>query len=106
MISELADGMVVGGALSAVSFLVGRATGRRAGPQPPKAPEAVCGCEHPLAVHDPQTNRCHGTDRKQQWNKSGAYIGYHDIPCTCRQYTGPRPIDTVFAPRLLPPEGS
>jgi hypothetical protein len=25
------------------------------------------------------------------------------VPCTCRQYVGPRPIDEVFAPRLLPP---
>jgi hypothetical protein len=25
------------------------------------------------------------------------------VPCTCRQYVGPRPIDEVFLPRLLPP---
>jgi hypothetical protein len=26
------------------------------------------------------------------------------VACRCRQYIGPRPIDEVFAPRLLPPE--
>jgi hypothetical protein len=25
------------------------------------------------------------------------------VPCTCRQYVGPRPIDEVFVPRVLPP---
>ena len=29
--------------------------------------------------------------------------GHTWVPCTCRQYVGPRPIDEVFAPRLLPP---
>lgn len=49
----------VGGVLLAVGWLAGRMTrGARTGPSKMR-PLAVCGCGHALALHDPETKRCH-----------------------------------------------
>lgn len=64
---------------------------------------AMCNCRHPLSSHDPDTNRCHETDRREGFYTPGEW-STRDIPCPCRQYVGPRPIDQVFSPRILPPD--
>lgn len=82
--------LTVGAVLFLTGYLAGRIH-RRARPGRTKTPKAICGCTHGLDQHDPDTNRCHGIRR---WDEKN---------CRCRQYVGPRPLETVFAPSLLPP---
>lgn len=65
-----------------------------------KAPKAVCGCGHELAFHDPETQGCHGRNQRVKHNKWGDKIGFEHVPCTCRQYDGPTPLPTVYAPEV------
>ena len=94
--------LVVGAVLVAVGFVAGR-IGRRRPPAPPANPQPVCGCGHPLSQHDTGTNTCYAELRRDTYDKRGRWAGNSWVPCTCRQYVGPRPIDEVFAPRVLPP---
>jgi hypothetical protein len=90
-----------------VSVGVGFTLGRKARKSPAvkeAAPLAlVCGCEHELAYHDPSTNQCHDTVSGTPVFKGGKWA-VPRVQCTCRQYTGPRPIDQVFSPRISFPE--
>jgi hypothetical protein len=51
----------------------------------------VCGCEHHRAMHDPKTNACHG----KEYEGGGVYSR-----CTCRQYVGPEPLPSYYAPEI------
>jgi hypothetical protein len=93
--------LLVGAALLAIGFLGGRLGRRRPGLPPPMTP--VCGCGHALSLHDRETFTCYAELRRDNHDKRGRWTGHSWVPCTCRQYIGPRPIDEVFAPRVLPP---
>ncbi len=96
--------LAAGAVLTHLGVLIGAWRQRRRTPDPAATPTALCGCSHPLAMHDPDTNACHATVKvASRWNKYGDAVGWERPQCTCRQYTGPRPIDQVFAPRVLPP---
>jgi hypothetical protein len=94
--------LAVGAALLAVGFVAGR-IGRRRPPAPPSNPVPVCGCGHALSQHDTGTNTCYAELRREVFDRRGRFTGHTWVPCTCRQYVGPRPIDEVFLPRVLPP---
>lgn len=80
--------------------------GRRPKPPPPNPSAATCGCDHDLAVHDTETGRCTADVRREHYGHTGARSGWEWVKCRCKNYTGPKPIDTVFQPRLqLPPSG-
>lgn len=89
---------------NALAFWAGVALGRRTGKVSarPVPSGPICGCKHELAKHDPQTNVCHEAIPADRYEASGAYrlTGR----CKCRQYTGPRPIDEVFQPRIVLPQ--
>ncbi|MEO3856174.1 hypothetical protein [Acrocarpospora sp. B8E8] len=90
--------MLTGAALLAVGWLAGRYTpARRRMPKPPKA---VCGCDHQFAYHDPATGECHGLNEVDVRNKHGEWIGEEQVRCTCRQYDGPTPLPTYYAPEV------
>jgi hypothetical protein len=59
-------------------------------------------------MHDPETGRCHDLMKGQpiRFDDFDQASAWEKVPCTCRQYIGPRPIDQVFMPRILPPEGT
>ena len=92
--------LVVGGLLVAVGFVAGRLARRRQGPA---IPQAVCACGHPLSQHDPESTTCYAEVARDTYTKRGRWAGHTWVACSCRQNIGPRPIDEVFAPRLLPP---
>ena len=94
--------LLVGGVLLGVGFVAGRLQRRRPGPPPPVTP--ICGCGHPLSQHDPKENTCHAEVARDAYNWMGRWAGHTWVACRCRQYIGPRPIDEVFVPRLLPPQ--
>jgi hypothetical protein len=81
-------------ATTLASYGIGHRRGRRHTSSSPSSSgvKATCGCTHELAHHDPETGRCH-----YAWGFE------RSIKCTCRQYTGPRPIDQVFQPGILMP---
>lgn len=93
--------LLVGGLLLASGFLAGRLGRRKPAAALPVTP--VCGCGHTLSQHDRDTSTCYAELRRDTHDKRGRFTGHSWVPCTCRQYVGPRPIDEVFAPRVLPP---
>lgn len=93
--------LLVGGPLLAIGSVTGRLGRRRAAPAPPVTP--LCGCGHTLSQHDRETHTCYAELRRDTYDERGRWAGVTWVPCTCRQYVGPRPFDEVFAPRLLPP---
>jgi hypothetical protein len=96
--------LVVGGALLAIGYVSGRLAARRARrSRVPATPVAVCGCGHSLSEHDPKADTCHAEVARPAYDRKGRWAGNDWVACRCRQYIGPRPIDEVFAPRLLPP---
>ncbi|MBP2471668.1 NAD(P)H-hydrate repair Nnr-like enzyme with NAD(P)H-hydrate dehydratase domain [Crossiella equi] len=93
--------LAVGGGLLLVGYVAGLLSRRRVRDKPV---EAVCGCTHTMAMHDRETGACHEQiARPRSYSEKGKYLGTVYAQCTCRQYVGPRPIEEVFAPKLLPP---
>lgn len=89
--------LATGAGILAVGFLTGRLGRRKPANGQPKA--AICECSHSLANHDPQDNACRG-----EIKRGNSFDGnVHYVPCTCRQYVGPKPIEDLFAPQYLPP---
>lgn len=56
-----------------------------------KPAQAICQCDHGLAFHDRTTGHC------------GGLAG--DADCRCRQYIGPEPLTTFYAPELADLDG-
>lgn len=93
--------LLVGAVLLATGFGAGRLSLRKPAPPAPLTP--VCGCGHTLSQHDTETHTCYAEVRRDAFDRRGRWSGHTWVPCTCRQYVGPRPIDEVFLPPLLPP---
>lgn len=69
-----------------------------------KPPKPVCGCEHDFSFHDLRTGECHATDKNADaWTSGGSPNHWKWVPCTCRHYTGPIPVDLEFRPPPLMP---
>lgn len=96
---SLLAGVLIGAAAVRIGW-------RRAGPKPV---QAICGCKHPLAMHDKEKGTCAATvgdwHWEEQWDPDAEELVSRRVwkTCTCRQYVGPLPIDSVFVPPLLPP---
>ncbi|MGW0179566.1 hypothetical protein [Nocardia sp. NPDC003345] len=90
--------LAVGAGLLGVGWAAGR-FGQRGRRTARKQLTARCGCGHDLALHDRETGTCHaessrrGTHGLREW-----------VTCPCRRYTGPTPLEDVFASPILPPE--
>lgn len=91
--------MLTGGGLVALGFLIGRfAPARR---RSPKTPKPICGCGHQFAYHDPATGRCNKRSWLEGvWDEKLRREVDKLVPCACRQYTGPTPLPTVYAPEV------
>lgn len=91
--------MLIGGGLTIAGFLLGRLL--PTAPRRPKPIAPVCGCEHSLAYHDPKTGICHGTvEEPTRYSTYGEPRAFQTVQCTCRQYDGPTPLPTVYAPEV------
>lgn len=99
--------------------MFGRNRRRVESPQPP---QPVCGCQHHLSFHDPETGRCGFTQpvytsnyevvvnasgnpvldayRDVQKVKKTSYEGEHQ--CGCQRYIGPEPLTAYYAPEIVP----
>lgn len=64
-------------------------------------PQPVCGCDHHYAFHDPTTGHCHATSKvASKWDYAGYPVAYTHQQCGCRQYVGPQPLETYYAPEI------
>lgn len=94
--------MATGSGLTLVGGLVGYFVRPRRVPESRPGPQQ-CGCTHPLAMHDPKTDECHGQVlRRNMRSKRGDWIGDQWMPCPCRQYTGEKPLDLSVLNQPLP----
>lgn len=66
-----------------------------------EGPQAICGCDDHYAFHDPATGHCHATSKvASKWDSDGIPVGWSHRQCGCRQYVGPQPLDTYYAPEI------
>ena len=93
--------MLDGAFLLFCGAVIGRVT-KKKGRKDPKSPKPVCGCGHHLAFHDPETRACHGMmdGNATQFDDWDAPVAWEQIPCTCRQYSGPEAVPEFFAPEI------
>lgn len=92
--------LAVGAALLVAGFLAGRF---RRPNRTPKEPTYQCTCKHYLSDHDPQTGVCHGTNQQKVY-QDGTFRHFDTVPCTCRNYVGPKPLElTYLSMPPLPP---
>jgi hypothetical protein len=82
--------LVVGAGIALTAYALGRLDHRRRR-APTGEPPPICGCGHHFAQHDPDTNRCHARTEGL-------------LPCTCRRYAGPIPLNRYLAPELTDTE--
>jgi hypothetical protein len=93
--------MLEGAAILAAGMLAGRFWPARRRSQKPKDVQPVCGCDHHLSYHDGKTGECHGTNTSSSaYNDRGIWVGFGQVPCTCRRYSGPEPLPSYFAPEI------
>lgn len=83
--------MLVGTGIFSFGYMTG-VTARRGKNRTVKEVKPICGCNHSLSYHDPDTGRCHG------WHKM---TGYHPNQCACRHYDGPQPLPEIYAPDII-----
>ncbi|MEU1982123.1 hypothetical protein [Nocardia sp. NPDC019395] len=89
--------LAVGAGLIAIGWAGGR-FGLRRTRSARKLP-ARCGCGHDLALHDRAAGTCHAEN-----SRKGIHGLREWVPCNCRRYTGPTPLEDVFSSPILPPE--
>jgi hypothetical protein len=95
--------IVLGALILLAGILIGRfLPARRRAPRIAAPPQPVCGgCNHHLSFHDPATGVCHGTVKQAaQYSPGGNAVVWDQVPCTCRKYSGPEPIDGYFATEI------
>lgn len=92
--------LLAGGGLVTIGILLGRYLPSRRS-HTPKPPKPICGCQHALSFHDRDNGECHATeDVPTRWSIYGDEREWKKVQCTCRQYTGPTPLDTIYAPEI------
>lgn len=88
----LGSGMLTG-------YILGRRAATRERPTPP--PQPVCGCDHHLAHHHPESKVCKAAVQ-QRYQTSGGSWRVRWVDCACQQYTGPEPITSeIWVPPVL-----
>lgn len=94
--------LVVGAGLVGIGWTIGRFGRRGVQDKALAAPSgtSTCGCGHDLSLHDREEGKCHA----EYMRKVGYGSGMREwATCGCRRYTGPTPLDELFAPPVLPP---
>jgi hypothetical protein len=86
--------MLEGALIFLAGILIGAALrslpARRKGPQEPKP---VCGCGHHYSFHDPGKGMMCGHMHYDHGVGS-------NMMCTCKRYSGPEPLPSLYAPEI------
>lgn len=90
--------ILVGIVVTHLGVLLGIHRERARKPAPSPEPTTLCTCDHYLSSHDPETHRC--TEMVDVWRFVREVLQDKKFqePCPCKQYVGPRPIDSLFLP--------
>jgi hypothetical protein len=85
--------------LEGALILIGRLLpARRKGPKAP--PKPVCGCGHHFSFHDREARAC-GYASRPVVRSTSAITEYGDaMRCPCRNYAGPEPMPSYYAPEI------
>jgi hypothetical protein len=97
----IALALLAGAFIFAIGILFSRLLpGRR--PALPRSPRPVCGCDHHHSFHDTKTGECHQTvdGTPVHFDKWGDADAWEQVRCTCRRYSGPEPIPSLYAPEI------
>lgn len=86
---------VVGAALLAVGWLIGRHARLKANP---KAPKPICMGEHHYGTHDPETGECRAEHKERFRATAGGWEKDVWARCACLRYTGPQPVEQYWVP--------
>jgi hypothetical protein len=92
--------LLAGGGLTVLGFALGRLPSRRRWGSPVSP---FCGCGHHHSFHAPETGQCHSLadGSAVKYDKYDTPTDWEQVPCSCRQYSGPVPVDAgYFAPDL------
>src|SRR4051812_3369968 len=92
--------VVVGGLLVVGGWLLGRVRSRSVDDSLRVDPDA-CGCGHPLAFHDRTARTCSAEVRRDHYNSYGECTGHKWASCTCRLYTGTRPVEELLHQQFM-----
>jgi hypothetical protein len=97
VIAEALAGLLGGGVVAVAERLWPRQ-------RPPKAPEAICGCEHHLSMHDLKTGACHEQVQTDEeiFSHDNRFLAYKVAQCSCRHYVGPQLLSTIYAGEITP----
>jgi hypothetical protein len=101
--SETVITMLISGGMTLLGMVIGRWVFRpfARSYSPPKQPKPICGCNHELSFHDPKNGICHGTVRQpSRYDYLGNTTAWMTVQCTCKQYVGPQPLSTIYAPEI------
>lgn len=91
--------MLDGAGILAAGLVLGRFwPARRRGA---KLPKPVCGCGHDLAHHEPDGSGGGTTCHSLMYVPTTMSCDSHHVPCTCRQYSGPRIMDPGYVAREI-----
>lgn len=67
--------------------------------------QPFCGCSHHLAFHNLKRGVCTGTKRVKVRGLSEAFFDLEPMyafrDCKCQQYSGPQPLDVLYAPDVI-----
>jgi hypothetical protein len=74
-----------------VGFVFGAAVMARPKVKSLEPVEPICGCEHHLCMHDPETGVCHDWEFRGAGNVGG---------CECVRYVGPVVVEAFYHPGL------
>jgi len=87
--------LVAGAGILTAGTLLGRIR-RRTTAAP--SPVPTCGCGHPMALHDRDSDECFADEQRPHYSKSGSRNGFEWVQCPCRRYLGPDHIADVWVP--------
>jgi sterol desaturase/sphingolipid hydroxylase (fatty acid hydroxylase superfamily) len=80
--------LIVGGALVVFGHVSGR-IGYLRRRRRLEEPKPICGCRHHHAYHHPETGECSAVANTHYANGN-----FREVLCTCKQYSGPIPIES------------
>jgi hypothetical protein len=102
MITDAAS-LLAGGGLLATGALLGSWITAHTAVVRRRVAKPLCSCDHPPALHSPETGECQAEVIRDKHNKYGEWMGHEYVPCRCMRYDGPIPVEQYLGQRLTLP---
>lgn len=95
-VDEVTQLVVTAGGMAVVLRWAGLIRFKRERPVEPVGP--LCACTHVISAHGDGDGPCTADLKREHYQSGGDRNGWEYVPCPCKRYTGPKPIDSFFAP--------